>query len=245
MMDYRKPIPGFPHFFAEDTGLIWYVGERAPMGRIVRTFIGKDGRARVRIGPKSARTVHLVGDVIRSAYHTGEAPPTSSYSRRPIEDTSAHFWSKVAKATPDACWEWQGGRNRGRYGTFPVNRRNVIASRYSWELHFGPIPDGMQVCHKCDNPPCVNPNHLFLGDHLANAHDRDAKGRHKSGPPLVGELNPNAKLSNDQRREIVRRNLAGESKKSLAKEFGVARFAVQRIIACRTWHPGMPPVDPA
>lgn len=92
--------------------------------------------------------------------------------------TDELFWAKVDRRGPDECWEWTAARSPNGYGRFkPKGMGQKTASRWSYEMHVGPIPDGMQVCHTCDNPPCVNPAHLWLGDHAANAADRDAKGR--------------------------------------------------------------------
>ena len=99
---------------------------------------------------------------------------------RPLDE---RFWEKVNRRGPGDCWEWLGGRSPAGYGRFTVgshtdnSRRRVIASRLSYELSFGAIPDGYLVCHTCDNPPCVNPAHLFLGDHKDNMQDALAKGR--------------------------------------------------------------------
>lgn len=88
-------------------------------------------------------------------------------------------------ADPDACWEWQGARRVRGYGKFSTwGRRSVVASRYAWERAFGPIPPGLQVCHRCDNPPCVRPSHLFVGTQLDNVRDQAAKGRWISASAL-------------------------------------------------------------
>lgn len=91
---------------------------------------------------------------------------------------ACRFWDKVCFGQPDACWEWAGARKGSQgYGEFGVNRMPATAHRVAWELTHGPIPDGLFVLHRCDNPPCCNPAHLFLGTHQDNMADRDAKGR--------------------------------------------------------------------
>lgn len=98
----------------------------------------------------------------------------------PIPD---RFWPKVDVA--GRCWEWRGTRNNNGYGLFQIglggSKRCVAAHRMAWILTNGPIPDGLHVLHHCDNPPCCNPWHLFLGDHAANMADKKAKGRGRRG----------------------------------------------------------------
>ena len=79
--------------------------------------------------------------------------------------------------TPSGCWEWNGNRNHRGYGKFDINGRRYRAHRVAWERAHGPIPPGMFVCHHCDNPPCINLTHLFLGTPMDNVHDAMRKGR--------------------------------------------------------------------
>jgi len=87
------------------------------------------------------------------------------------------FWSKVLKGEGDACWIWTGAR-RAPYGQLKAGNRLIKTHRFSWQLHYGAIPDGMHILHKCDTPLCVRPDHLFLGTHADNMHDFASKGRH-------------------------------------------------------------------
>lgn len=99
----------------------------------------------------------------------------------------SRFWSKVSKG--DGCWEWTGYRLKNGYGQFrPGPGQRTKAHRYSYELAYGPISDGMFICHHCDNPPCVRPDHLFVGTPADNSHDRDIKGRGIRGRKLSPRL---------------------------------------------------------
>lgn len=101
------------------------------------------------------------------------------------------FWKRVVKS--DGCWLWTGNRAVGGYGVILPGggtRGLALAHRVSWEIHFGPIPDGMHVLHKCDNPPCVNPAHLFLGTQRDNNTDKVRKGRQAKAETSGSRLHP-------------------------------------------------------
>jgi hypothetical protein len=145
------------------------------------------------------------------------------------------FWAKVAKG--DSCWLWAAAIGSTGYGNFTVRRNRktvyVRASRYSWELHFGPIPDGLFVCHSCDNRTCVNPAHLFLGSNKDNQDDMRGKGRDRGYAP--GTRNCSVKLTADQVQEIRRLHSAGMSSLQIARLFPVRARQIRRIIAGERW----------
>jgi hypothetical protein len=150
------------------------------------------------------------------------------------------FWLKVeVPAGFTGCWLWTGALTRSGYGRMAVNeygepKRLAQAHRVAWELFNGSIPEGLNVLHQCDTPPCVNPGHLFLGTQADNVADMVTKGRHGHGR-VVGEEHPRAKLSAAQVAEIRVRHAAGETGRILAREFGVGDSQMSRIVRGQSW----------
>jgi hypothetical protein len=140
------------------------------------------------------------------------------------------FAKCVTTGGPDACWPW-AGRCPDRYGTVSLNNRPTPAHRAAYMLCVGEIPPGMFVCHKCDNPRCCNPKHLFLGSHQNNMDDCRSKGRHSHG-----ERHPDAILTEDDVRAIIaaRGGVRGTGRR-LAREYGIAPVTVSAIWAGRIW----------
>ena len=117
-----------------------------------------------------------------------------------------------------------------------INKRNVRASRISWELHRGPVPEGLWLLHHCDNPPCVNPDHLFLGTPADNSADRDRKGRRNPLIGSAGEDHPRARLTEEQVRAIrAEYDAEGTTHQKLADRYGVSRTTITMILTGVNW----------
>lgn len=166
---------------------------------------------------------------------------TSQRRQEADENLENRFWSKVARTSnPGDCWEWKASRYEKGYGFF--RRRGHVkgrsgdcaqAHRMAWELTNGLIPDGLCVCHRCDNPPCCNPSHLFLGTNDDNMADMCAKDRHAR---LCGEKSGRAKLTWEKVREIRRLySEGGVTQQQLADLFGVNQRSISLIVLGKSW----------
>jgi len=171
---------------------------------------------------------------------------------------------KRTTLTAAGCMEWNGYCER--YGVLAVDGKTVKAHRFAWETFYGPIPAGMMVLHKCDNPPCCNPDHLFLGTQKDNMRDAKAKGRLKPIPPcpsdrrprgeshwtktgggrFAGPANNNAKLSEEDINIILNGRVGGVPIKRLAEDFRVCPSTIIRLCAKhgvsykpKTWSPAL------
>ena len=144
--------------------------------------------------------------------------------RTPIAD---RFWQKVEKTK--TCWNWTASLDRKGYGKIGVGRESTLAAhRVSYELANGPIPEGKYVCHTCDNPACVKPDHLFLGTHLDNMKDMIKKDRH-----CRGQMARHAKLTNND--VLAIRSIQGVSNTEIAKQFNITDSNVSYIRKRKTW----------
>lgn len=152
------------------------------------------------------------------------------------------FWAKVQKT--NSCWLWIGGCKRTGYGRIVKKGKKpkIDAHRASWILHNGPIPEGVYVLHDCpngDNPACVNPDHLWLGTHEQNMHDKVSKGI------CSGENHSQRKLSwLDVKFIRDSYNLRQRTQKELADMFGVKVHHVSNIINFKKWNHGIPSMSP-
>lgn len=149
----------------------------------------------------------------------------------------ARFDEKYIEEPTSGCWLWTAGSNRHGYGLFWNGERMEQAHRVALRLSGVPVPAGADVCHRCDNPLCVNPAHLYVGDALTNIGDALRRGRHKHVASF-GETNPSAKLTQKQVAEIRRLLARGNTHRAIAEVFGVSRSTVTLISAGKKWRRG-------
>jgi len=145
------------------------------------------------------------------------------------EDEKSRFFASF-KRKKEGCWEWNKARNHGGYGTFYHNKRTWIAHRISWILHYGKLEKGMFVLHKCDNPACVRPDHLFVGTNKDNLRDCAEKGRIASG-----ERNGNSKMTNSTVKKIRKLSNCGMKGTEIANLVGVHKSTVSRVLRKIIW----------
>jgi len=149
-----------------------------------------------------------------------------------ISGDEERFWNNVDKSGD--CWLWTATKDKDNYGKFRYSsnkkKLDIRAHRYSYELHNGPIKDNLFVCHTCDNPTCVNPDHLFLGTVIDNAHDCVNKGR-----IICGEKSYLSKLTDAQAIEIKEKYANGYTLNKLSQEYGVRVNAIRELVNEITW----------
>lgn len=162
-------------------------------------------------------------------WHRTGSPTTPSRFDLTLEE---RFWSKVDKSGD--CWTWQGTRGHHGHGALKVAGSMVAAHRLSWEFANGAIPPGAYICHRCDNPPCVRPDHLYAGDATTNMSDRVERGDPNGW--MRGEDHGNAVLAESDVTDIRNLYQTGQwTQRELAARFGVAQVNVGRIVRREQW----------
>lgn len=148
------------------------------------------------------------------------------------EVEKARFFAKVGEPNSRGCMEWKAARNSKGYGQFGVQGRMFVATRLMYSIMKGEVPPEILVCHTCDNPICVNPDHLFLGTPKDNQADKSAKGR---CAPQKGSRNNHARLIESDVREIRLLRDSGMQVADIASRFNVHQTTISKIITRATW----------
>jgi hypothetical protein len=158
-----------------------------------------------------------------------------SKSARTQDVLSKDFWGNVEIGNADECWPWLRSRCglRGEYGTSYFEGHRIGAHRLAYILTYGPIPDKMEVCHKCDNPICCNPSHLWLGTHHENMLDCHDKGRRKYASK--GSAHPISKLTEADIPKILKLAQSGLSRREIGERFRVSDVTITYIVQGKTW----------
>lgn len=149
------------------------------------------------------------------------------HNKATLEDA---LWEFLSPGEPDECWEWQKKLGAWGYGAVCFRGEIMPAHRASYEIHKGPIPEGLKVLHRCDNPPCCNPNHLFLGTDAENVADKVGKKRH-----AFGERAASAKLAEADINEIRQLHKSGFSASKIAATYKVSPSTINRIVKGKGW----------
>ena len=152
-------------------------------------------------------------------------------------DTLKRFWYNVDKLTKNECWNWLASKKDRGYGRFVIGAVQEAAHRVSWVIHYGQIPNDLCICHRCDNPSCVNPSHLFLGTHADNMLDMKLKDR------AIGHIGEDNNKSTLLETEIIELrkiydfyvNKYGLTKK-LSHVYNVPYGTMQKVVRRYTWN---------
>lgn len=154
----------------------------------------------------------------------------------PSKNVGERLWKRIDVKEADLCWPWKGHVNEWGYGSISYKGKTWGTHRLAYMLKNGPVPDGLFVCHTCDNPRCCNPSHLWLGTAKDNFHDAVKKSRNTLKICKPGEGNGHHKLTTDQVIEIRRSYPhSGKTMKQIGIEYGVSRDAIFDVIRRRKW----------
>jgi len=154
----------------------------------------------------------------KTKWRTGSVEVSRPCYHEPVEQK---FWHYVKTGAEKECWEWLGYKDKDGYGKMRTGNTNQAAHRISWQIHNGEIPTGQMVLHKCNNPSCINPSHLYLGDHLQNMQDRLNSGHYPKN-----EDHPNVKFPDDIVEQIRKSN---KTYKELSQQFNISASQISNI----------------
>lgn len=186
--------------------------------------------------PKRTCTLSLLADLVDRGAQKRRRKQ-QGLTENEVDDHAVYRFLTMLPVDIKGCWEWKGSRRKKGlpYGKFTIFREDCQAHRFSYRLFCGAIPSGMRVLHRCDNPPCCNPDHLFLGTDKDNAVDRDRKGRHRTNPRR-GERSPFAKLTEEQVRRIINLPAKSFSQREMGRQLGVAGETIRQIVLRNKWN---------
>jgi hypothetical protein len=152
------------------------------------------------------------------------------------EETIARMISKTVKDEVTGCWLWVGAvGGKNDYPSMHYKQRTHRATRVMFELTYGVVPDGLYVCHKCDTPKCINPEHLFLGTQKHNMIDASKKGRCVVPKQAKGSAHRNSVFTDDQVMDVRQKFYDGATTASLAQEFGTAECTIKRVVSGKSY----------
>lgn len=151
-------------------------------------------------------------------------------SRKPNKSTDVFQSHRYTANQKTGCWEWRGGKISAGYGSFTLYKETYLAHRVAYGVKYGLIPEGFVICHRCDNPSCINPEHLFLGTMSDNIKDRDTKGR-----TTRGESQHASKLTRQGVLDIRRKLAEGVRQKDVAKQYSLHQTTISLIKMRKNW----------
>lgn len=211
--------PYFPQDLENYAPWVAKYGLLAPYGQC-QCGCGQDVRIVTRAKAERGEVVNHPVRYVKDHY----VPPP------PYATIADAFWKYCGSAGPSECWEWQGVIQKSGYGELYYKGHKYYAHRVCWEIHNGPIPDGLYVCHECDNRKCTNISHLWLGTHLDNVADMISKGRNPRG-----ESHHSAKLKQSDVLIIRSDKANGATYAELAERYGVTPSAIQGVVMNINW----------
>lgn len=205
------------------------------MSRRPRTLVTEAMATGIRAARGAGQSYSSIGQMFGIATMTAHRVINDPMWGRVIVRPSLAQRLEAKTEKTEGCWRWLGFKDQAGYGRIGLatdkGKRSIQAQRASWAVYRGPIPQGAHVLHRCDNPECTNPEHLFLGSNLDNIRDRIAKGRSRSGDQR-GEHNGNAKLTVEQ---VAAIRADARASSAIAVDYGMSRTMIKYIKAGAFW----------